>query len=187
MMSQNCDFLHKKESIMLMILFGLAGAGKTYVGKLLAKNFDLHFEDADDWITEDMRAAIEQGQPFFSEKMRDDFTKVMIANIKQLLKKGHKNIVIAQALYRQKNRVQILDAFPDAIFAHVDASDEIIMQRLVARGGKVNLEFADLIKEHFELMPGSLVINNNEDGGRPVLSSEHIEKAFLPKGQVMNE
>jgi shikimate kinase len=32
---------------MLVVLFGLAGAGKTYAGKLLSENSDFHFWDAE--------------------------------------------------------------------------------------------------------------------------------------------
>ena len=42
----------------LIILFGLAGDGKTYVGKIFEKYFNYYFYDGDNDLTEEMKEAI---------------------------------------------------------------------------------------------------------------------------------
>ena len=43
----------------LIILFGLPGTGKTYVGKVFEKYFDYYFYDGDNDLTPEMREAIQ--------------------------------------------------------------------------------------------------------------------------------
>jgi gluconate kinase len=158
---------------MLIILFGPAGVGKTYIGHLLANFYGFYYQDGDDWLTENMVNAIEQSKPF-SQEMRDEFTKIVIANIKSIFSSGNRNIVISQALYKQKNREQILGAFPNSLFIQVDAKPEVISKRLSARGNNIIPEFANLIRKDFEPMPNSFIIDNNQDEEKEHLLSSII-------------
>ena len=65
---------------MIIILFGLSGSGKNYVGELLAKHFGFTHIDADQWLTDEMKQSIENKQSF-SLPMLEVFTKKMIENI----------------------------------------------------------------------------------------------------------
>jgi len=150
---------------MLLILFGLAGAGKTFVGRFLADHYGFHHEDGDQWLTIEMLAAISNKKPF-TQEMRDRFTGEVVKHIASL-NTEYTDVVISQALYKQKNRDQILKKFPHAIFVQVDASDDVIFSRLIARSNEVDPKFANVIRKNFERMDVSFTIHNNDN--------EHIE------------
>ena len=154
---------------MLVILFGLTGAGKSYIGNLIASHFGFFYKDGDDWLSEDMVSSISKNEPF-TQEMIYNFTSSIIKNIASLFAKGHKNIVISQALYRQKNRQQILDAFPGAIFIQIDAKPEVIAQRLKSRANNVDSKYAALIRKYFEPMSTAAVVNNNHEGTEQVIA-----------------
>jgi gluconokinase len=47
---------------MLLILFGLPGSGKNFVGRILQEDFGFLFHDADDDLPDEMREAIQSQQ-----------------------------------------------------------------------------------------------------------------------------
>ncbi|MCC7359723.1 MAG: hypothetical protein IT317_09610, partial [Anaerolineales bacterium] len=47
---------------LLLILFGLPGAGKSYVGRVVRDAFGYHLHEADDDIPEDYRRLVAAGQ-----------------------------------------------------------------------------------------------------------------------------
>ncbi len=55
----------------LIILFGTTGAGKTFIGRLLEKEFGYHFYDGDVDLTEEMKTALHSMQPI-NDAMRHD-------------------------------------------------------------------------------------------------------------------
>lgn len=153
---------------MVIILFGLAGVGKTYAGEVLSQKYGFHFVDGDAWLTDDMRNVIAK-KSNFTQEMIDEFTNVIIANIKALKDRGVNNIIFSQALYRQKNRKQIMKSIADVNFVQVNAKDEVIEKRILSRGNTVNLAFARSFQEYFQPMPNVCIINNNSDGQDEIL------------------
>jgi shikimate kinase len=167
---------------MIIIVFGLAAAGKTYVGKLISKYFNFYHEDADQWLTADMQEYVHE-KKIFTLGMLDDFTSNIIMNIEKLAA-VHKNLVISQALYRAKNREVILSHFQDrdVLFLQIDADDEVIYQRLVKRGDWVMPDYATAMRHFFQSMDAAIKINNNHNGEEPILAQlqkiPEIEKLF---------
>lgn len=154
---------------MIVIVFGLAASGKTYLGRLISRHFGYHHEDADGWLTESMKQCIADGT-LFTFEMLDDYTEKIIANIEEL-QKDHSHIVITQALYRTKNRDVIKDYFTnhpegkqDIVFLQVEAEDEIIYQRVVDRGDWVSPEYAKENRVWFQAMEDAFVIRNEGSG-----------------------
>src|ERR1039457_2364616 len=98
----------------LFIIFGLPGAGKTYVSRIFEKNFGFYFYEGDDELTEEMKLAIES-KTVFSDLMRDEFFQKLILKIK-ILATEHENIVIAQTFIKEKYRKSLLDQIPQAKF-----------------------------------------------------------------------
>jgi len=156
--------------IMIIIVFGLAASGKTYVGKILNKYFDFHHEDADHWLSMDMKQYIIE-KKLFTLDMLESFTSNIIVNI-ELLREKHKNIVITQALYRSKNRKAIQEYFTskdEIIFLQVDAADDIIYQRLINRKDWVFPEYAVSMRQFFEPMDNVNILQNNQEGEATIL------------------
>jgi gluconate kinase len=145
---------------MLLIFFGTPGVGKNFVGKILKHHFDFYFYDGDDDLTDDMKESIKK-QELFSEEMRKHFYDILTKRLLDLQKKFEK-IVMAQALMKELNRQQILNALPHAEFVLIEAESSLIDQRLRRRNDWVSLEYAEKIRKAFEpaTLPHKQIINN---------------------------
>ena len=154
---------------MILIVFGLAASGKTYIGKVLNKYFNFYHEDADLWLSTDMKEYINE-KKIFTLNMLESFTSNIITNVEKL-QSSHKNIIISQALYRSKNRDMIKEHFSshDLMFLQVEASDEMIHQRLVKRGDWVLPGYAASMRKFFQPMEDVNVINNNQSGEESII------------------
>jgi|GEM_PF-3064744 len=146
---------------MIIILFGLSGSGKTYIGNILAKYFDFFHFDADQLLTDEMNRYIAENKSFNID-MLEILTQLIIDKISHL-KEIYPRLVISQGLYRNKNRQTIERYFAknNIIFAHIMAIDEVISRRLNLRKSNVTYNYANNIKRNFEPMKNSIIINNN--------------------------
>ncbi len=115
---------------MLLVTFGLPGAGKSFVARALAAR-GFHAWDADDALPADMRAAIAQAQPV-TEEMRDRFVDALMQKVSTLLRE-HQRLVVAQTFLKQRHRTRFLERFPEARFVLVRASDAVRVKRLAHR------------------------------------------------------
>ncbi len=154
---------------MIIVVFGLAASGKTYVGQVISKYFDFYHEDADQWLSGDMKQYVSE-KKIFTLGMLENLTSNIIANIERIHER-HSNIVISQALYRKKNRETIQKHFAshEIIFLQVDASDEVIYQRLVKRGDWIMPDYASSMRQFFEPMENAASINNNQTGEESIV------------------
>ncbi|PIP63503.1 hypothetical protein COW97_02090 [Candidatus Roizmanbacteria bacterium CG22_combo_CG10-13_8_21_14_all_34_12] len=157
----------------LIILFGLPGTGKTYVGKIFEKYFDYHFYDGDNDLTEEMKEAIKV-QRVFTDKMRDAYFKILISKI-QDLKSKHKNLVVAQTFIKEKYRLNLIEKISDAKFVLVEAKKEIREKRLQERVDyPLDLEYARKMELNFDkpIVNHQIIINNND-------GEENIKKQIV--------
>ena len=92
----------------LIILFGPAGAGKTYIGKLLAKHLGYYFYDGDADLTAEMKLALNKMRPI-TDPMRDRFFENLFKSI-DLLQRQHKKLVVAQTFIKEKYRRRLKKA-----------------------------------------------------------------------------
>lgn len=147
---------------MLIILFGLAGSGKNFVANILQHHFNYFFWDADDALTIDMTQSI-INKKSFTQTMRDKLTQRIIHKITSLATQ-HPNLVITQALYKEKNRLTISQQFPQAIFILVKANQDVIGQRLQSRGDLISDSYAQHIAANFEepSLPHQIIINDSD-------------------------
>lgn len=147
---------------MLIILFGLSGAGKNFVGSLLQQHFQFYFWDADQVLTAEMLEYV-QKQQIFTQDMRDHFVRQMIQEI-TVLQRAHPKLVVAQALYKESNRQQLRAAFPAARFMHVQAQWGHIMQRLNHRNSVINQAYATKLLTAFEtpLLQHQVIVNDTD-------------------------
>jgi gluconate kinase len=88
----------------LIIVFGLPGAGKTYVGRILQECFGFFFYDGDNDLPDRMRAAIAAQAPI-DDAMRDVFFARIILSIRRL-QPEHNRLVVGQTCIKEKYRRQ---------------------------------------------------------------------------------
>lgn len=134
---------------MKLLLFGKIGSGKSYVGELCQREFGMAYHDADLDLPEVMRKAIRNHQSI-TEDMRDDFVERIIERI-HALSQQHEQFCIAQALFKNRHRLRILEAFPDVQMVWVRSTEALINERLEERTGHVaSLYYAQMVNPNFE-------------------------------------
>ena len=116
---------------MLFIVFGLPGAGKTYVGKLFKDEFGFFFFDGDKELTDEMQQALKE-KNLFNDSMRDVFFQSLINKVLQL-HRTKKHLVVAQTFIKEKYRNQLLKAMPFARFILVQTKKVLREKRLLQR------------------------------------------------------
>lgn len=148
----------------LIILFGLPGSGKTYIGKIFEKYFHHYFYDGDNDLTSEMKAAIKT-KTVFTDQMRNAYFKILIPKIQSLSKK-HKKLVIAQTFIKERYRVDLLKKIPEAKFALIKTDKFVREKRLNERVDyPLDLEYARKMELNFdEPIVDHQKIFNNDDG-----------------------
>lgn len=153
----------------LIVLFGLPGTGKSYVGKIFKKYFDHYFFDGDEDLTPEMKAAIKT-KIVFTDQMRDVFFEKLIKKIKNFIIK-HKNLVVSQTFIKEKYRVNLLEKIPEAKFVLVETNKSIREKRLNKRiDYPLNLEYARKMELNFDapIIDYQKIINN-DDGDKNII------------------
>jgi gluconokinase len=95
-----------------------------------------------------MRAAITEGRPF-TDVMRDEFFTIVNDRIKKL-KEAYPKVLVMQAAYKERHRAFVASEHPGLALVWVDAPDELITQRLQARGDTVSEQYATKIRANFQ-------------------------------------
>src|SRR5579863_8849742 len=153
----------------MIVLFGLPGAGKSYVGNILQQNNNFFHFDADFDLPEDMKIAIQE-KAIINDSMRDIFFQNIIKRT-YFLKSKYKKIVISQTFIKEKYRNQFLQAFPQAKFVLIKSDDSIRENRLVNRNEyPLDIEYARKMVNIFDKARiKHVVIYNNKDGKEDIL------------------
>ena len=127
----------------LLILFGLPGAGKTFVGQLLRSDFGFAFHEADDDIPDDYRQQVLAGH-VVGEPMRDAYHRQLMARIGEL-QADQPRLAVAAPLLRDRHRRWIQERFPEAVFVQVECDQPIWQARLAARVHTISLAYAQQV------------------------------------------
>lgn len=151
---------------MLVVMFGLPGAGKSFVARQFAFAHGWHFHDGDDDLPRDMRETIDAAAKVTPD-MRDRFVDAMCDSVESLLKK-HPHVVLAQTFLKQQHRERFLSRFPHARFVLVAAPSELREHRLAHRHHQpLQPDYARAMTSLFDPPPrGVTVITNDGDATR---------------------
>lgn len=165
---------------MIKLLFGKAGSGKSYIGRVASLSYGFYFYDADEDLPESFRKAIEQREKV-TDDVREEYIESIITKVKRLAV-SHGNICVCQALPRNHYRERILDAIPAVEFVWVDAPDEITSLRLRSRSGHIApVEYAEMANRIFEAptVPYVKFVN----GSNPVEFDDQMRLIFGGKSE----
>lgn len=133
---------------MIVFLFGLPGVGKTYLGQLLERELSTHFWDGDEALTDEMKEAIKNEEPF-SNQMTLTLTQAIIDKM-DALQRDHKDIVIAQAMLLEEDRALFKARFQDIHFIYVYSEQDLTEQRLEERADHVTTSYYQNLLKAFE-------------------------------------
>src|SRR5689334_345638 len=129
----------------IVVLFGLPGAGKTFVGEVIRERYGFYFYEGDRDLPDEMKDRIRESLPI-ADDFRDKFFRRIIYNLQ---KNKESKIVLTQTFIKEKYRQWILDTFPGAKFVFIEASDTVREQRLKKRDD-LNLVYAKKMTTLFE-------------------------------------
>lgn len=120
------------ESAMVIVVFGVTGAGKTRVGSALAEALGWKFVDADDYHEEANLAKLSQGIPLNDEDRWPWLTRVR-GIIQESLTESRNAVLACSALkhaYRRYLRVG-----PEVVFVYLRTETHVLEERLKRRRG----------------------------------------------------
>jgi gluconokinase len=132
---------------MIVIVMGVAGAGKTTIGRALAEKLGWEFADADDYHSEANIGKICRGVPLDDENRRP-----WLLQLRSLIQNWHsedRNGVLACSALKRSYRNE-LNIAPDIQFVYLKGRAELIARRLRSRKGHfandaiLASQFADL-------------------------------------------
>lgn len=166
----------------LIVLFGLPGTGKTYVGKIFEKYFDYYFYDGDNDLTEEMKDAIKV-QRVFTDQMRDVFFEKLIGIIQEL-KSKHKKLVVAQTFIKERYRVDLINKISETKFILIETKKVTREKRLTQRTDyPLEIEYAKKMVNNFDRPAiNHLIIINNIDGDEDIKKQV---KLFINRGKII--
>ncbi|MGK2350442.1 gluconokinase [Cutibacterium sp. V947] len=131
--------IHSRRRVPPIVVMGVAGAGKTDIGAMLAQRLDVDFMDGDDLHPQANIDKMASGRP-----LNDDDRRPWLSNVATWLgERTDDGAVVACSALKRIYRDQLRDACPDLVFVHLAGDREVVTQRVEARAG------------HF--MPASLV------------------------------
>lgn len=152
----------------VVVIMGVAGAGKTTVGRTLADALHWSFYDADDFHSADNVARMRAGTPL-TDADRAPWLEALNRRISDTLHAGTSAVLACSAL-RRTYRVALVPvgAAPDAVrFVHLRTSPDVLSRRLARR--RAHYATASLLPSQLATLeePGddeqALVV----DGARP--------------------
>ncbi len=118
---------------MILIVAGVAGAGKTTVGAFLAGRLGWRFADADEFHPRANVEKMRSGIPLTDED-RIPWLRAVAAWIDENIAAGRPAVVTCSALKRSY-RSMLLDGRPEATMAFLEVDREILIRRVSARHG----------------------------------------------------
>jgi gluconokinase len=118
---------------MVVVLMGVAGSGKSTIGRILAHRMGWVFYEGDDFHPEQNRIKMSAGQPLTDED-RAPWLDALAALIKDCLQQ-HENAIIACSALKQAYRERLGIGTGGVRLVYLRGSPELIAQRLAARHG----------------------------------------------------
>jgi carbohydrate kinase (thermoresistant glucokinase family) len=130
-----------------IVLMGVAGSGKTTVGRVLAARLGAPFVDADDLHSPEAIAAMHAGHPLDDAERAPWLVRVRAAVQAALPNGGDGPLVLACSALKRSYRDVLRDGVPDLTFVDLDVDPDTLAHRLATRAG----HFADA-----DLLPSQL-------------------------------
>lgn len=121
---------------MVVIVMGPSGAGKSTVGGALAEALGWPFHDGDDLHPPENRARMRSGVPL-TDLDRAPWLAALREAVHRTLAEGKSAVVAASALRRIHREALVPQDAPSGAvrFVHLDASPELLAERLARRTG----------------------------------------------------
>lgn len=117
---------------MIVIIMGVAGSGKTTIGKKLAARLGWGFSDADEFHSDANKQKMARGIPLDDDDRRP-WLQAMHAAIEAQRGQGHNWVFACSALKRRYR--QLLGDGENLFWVYLDGSEDLLLERLARRSG----------------------------------------------------
>ncbi|MGI8438473.1 MAG: gluconokinase [Chthoniobacterales bacterium] len=129
---------------MIVIVFGVSGAGKTLIGKMLAQERGWIFDDADDFHSSANIAKMKRGEAL-TDVDREPWIGKLRLRLRDHLTRGENAVLACSALKESYRRLLQID--PGVRFVYLHADELLLEQRLYNRRG--HFMNPDLLESQF--------------------------------------
>jgi len=119
---------------MIYVLFGPPGVGKTYIGQLLSRTYELPFFDADILIDAEEFQLLQSGE--YDQAARDVFVEKLIKHVESLIESNGftQDLIIAEAFTKERNRLNFMKKFEGNVcYIMVDTPPNLAWKRAKER------------------------------------------------------
>ena len=132
---------------MIIVIFGVSGAGKTTIGTLLAKDLGWKFYDADNFHSAANVSKMSSGVPL-TDKDRQDWLATLRELITETLGKNENAVLACSALKRSYRNLLFVNKNVKGVLLHADFAT--IKERMQTRGG--HFMNPSLLKSQFDTL-----------------------------------
>lgn len=171
---------------MIVFLFGLPGAGKTYLGQLLAEHWTCPYWDGDEALTEEMKASVLEEKPFTKE-MTQTLSKRMMDNMTRL-SESNSTFIVSQAMLLETDRQLFKQSFPEVRFIYIYCDKNTMLQRITSRANFVTRSFCEKLQAAFKPYEADALtypsINNSDKEDKILI--EELKIACLENSSEYN-
>lgn len=139
---------HCGDSDLVIMMMGVAGAGKTTIGRLLAEDLGWPFYEGDDFHPQSNVDKMSQGIPL-TDKDRWPWLDAILNLVNILLSSG-RNAVIASSSLTKSYRRHLQGSDSRVVFVYLKGDYQLIGTRLEERAG--HFMKADLLESQFRIL-----------------------------------
>lgn len=118
---------------MVVLIMGVAGSGKTTIGRQLAQELGWMFADADEFHPPANVAKMSAGQPL-DDRDRAPWIAAIRLYIEARLQRGESAVVTCSAL-KEKHRAVLLGDSPDVKLVYLRGTRDLLWSRISGRTG----------------------------------------------------
>ena len=116
-----------------LVVMGVAGSGKSTVGRIVAERTGADFADADDFHPPANRRKMESGEEL-DDADRQPWLEALRDHIRRT-NEGGRTLVLACSALKRRYREVLREAGPQVAFVHLEGSRELLLERLAGRTG----------------------------------------------------
>ena len=127
--TMSVNHLHRR--MPLIVIMGVAGAGKTDIDSMLAERFGVDFMDGDDLHPQANIDKMTSGYPLNDEDRRPWLTNIAA----WMAERADNGAVVACSALKHIYRDQLRKTCPDLVFVHLAGDRKIVAKRVEARTG----------------------------------------------------